>query len=99
MKKVTITYTRQNLDTPWYWQISSSSALNPMHTFMEEHYSNVETYAYVVPAGDKNIVSFTFNDDQVYQDFRTMLETEIATDYVQYCQDNNITIETVIEDI
>ncbi len=99
MKKVTITYTRENLETPWYWQVSSASALNPMYTFIEEHFSNIETYAYVVPAGDKNIVTFTFNDEQVYLDFRTMLENNIATDYVQYCQQNNINIDTVIEDI
>lgn len=99
MKKVTITYTRQNLDTPWYWQISSDSVLNPMYTFIEENHSDIETYAYVVPAGNKNIVTFTFSNEQVYQDFRTVLEGNIATGYVQYCQDNNITIETVVEDI
>ena len=99
MKKVTITYTRENLETPWYWQTTSPSTLDSMYNFIEENYSNIDTYAYVVPAGDKNIVTFTFNNEQVYLDFRTMLENNIATDYVQYCQQNNITIETVIEDI
>ncbi|NBO70791.1 MAG: hypothetical protein EBU66_10310 [Bacteroidetes bacterium] len=99
MKKVTITFTRESLDTPWYWQVFGGTTLNPMNAYIEENSDKIETFGYDTPQGDKNIITFTFSDDQIYQDFRAMLEENVVSGYVQYCQDNNITIQTVVEDI
>jgi len=97
MKRVTITYTRQTAETPWYWQVTPPSVLSPMDDFIDENSSRMDTYAYT--AGNNCIVVFTFNDEQIYQDFQTLIINDIKSDYKQYCDDNNITIDVVTEDV
>jgi len=97
MKRVTITYTRQSLDTPWYWQVTPPSVLSPMDNFIDENSSRVETYAY--DTGNTNIVTFIFKDEQIEEEFQTLIINDIKSDYKQYCDDNNITIDVVTEDI
>lgn len=97
MKRVTITYTRQSSDTPWYWQVTPPSVLSPIDDFIDQNSSRVETYAYVT--GNKTIVTFLFNDEQIQEEFQTLIINDIKNDYVQYCQDNNITIDVVTEDV
>jgi len=97
MKRVTITYTRQSADTPWYWQVTSRDTLSPMHNFVDENSSRMETYAY--NTGDTMIVTFIFNDEQIEEEFQTLIINDIESDYKQYCDDNNITIDVVTEDI
>lgn len=96
MKRVTITYTKQSLDTPWYWQVAST-ALWPIESFLSTNNSQLETYTKV--EGNTNIVYFTFQNEQIYEEFKAMIETNIAPDYLQYCQENNITIGVLTEDI
>jgi hypothetical protein len=97
MKRVTITYTRQTAETPWYWQITPSTKLSPVYDFIETNNSRMQSYSY--DNGNQNISTFTFNDDQVAIEFNTLVTNEINTDYVQYCEDNNITIDVSVEDI
>ena len=97
MKRVTITYTRRSLDTPWYWQVTPPSVLSPMDEFIDENSSRMETYAY--NTGDTMIVTFIFNDEQIEEEFQTLIINDIKSDYKQYCDDNNITIDVVTEDI
>jgi hypothetical protein len=97
MKHVTITYTRQTAETPWYWQVTPVSVLSPMHTFIEGNHSQMETYAYV--SGNQNIVTFTFNNEEIYEEFKSLIQNDIRSDYKQYCDDNNITIDVVTEDV
>lgn len=97
MKRVTITYTRQSLDTPWYWQTTSSSVLSPMENFILENSSRMESHAY--NTGNKFIAVFIFNDEQIQEEFQTLIINDIKDDYLQYCQDNNITIDVVWEDV
>ena len=96
MKRVTITYTRPNEETPWYWQVAPT-ALNPMNAFLDANVGQLDTYAYEYE--NENIVTFTFENEQIYGEFRTLIETNVASDYLQYCQDNNITIGVVTEDV
>jgi hypothetical protein len=44
-------------------------------------------------------VTFTFNAEQIYQEFLAMIDADVKTDYKQYCDDNNITIDVVTEDV
>ena len=97
MKRVTITYTRQSLDTPWYWQVTPPSVLSPMDNFIDENSSRVETYAY--DTGNTNIVTFIFKDEQIEEEFQTLIIDSIKGDYKQYCDDNNINIDVVTEDV
>jgi hypothetical protein len=97
MKKVTFTFTRQTAETPWYWQIAPSNTLSPVYDFIEANSSRMESYSY--DNGNQNITTFTFNDEQVTAEFQALIENEINTEYVQYCEDNNITIDVVAEDI
>ena len=96
MKRVTITYTRQSLDTPWYWQVAPS-VVSPIDNFILENSSRMETHAY--NTGDTNIVIYIFNDEQIEEEFRSLIINDIKSDYKQYCDDNNITIDVVTEDI
>jgi hypothetical protein len=57
----------------------------------------METYAY--NTGDTMIVTFIFNDEQIEEEFNTLIINDIKSDYKQYCDDNNITIDVVTEDI
>ena len=41
----------------------------------------------------------TFADDQIYDEWAALVQTNVAPGYTQYCNENNITIEHVIEDI
>ena len=96
MKRVTITYTRQSLDTPWYWQVAPSK-VSPINNFILENSSRIETHAY--NTGDKCIVIYIFNDEQIEEEFRSLIIDDIKGDYKQYCDDNNITIDVVTDDI
>jgi hypothetical protein len=96
MKRVTITYTRQNEETPWYWQ-AVPSTLEPVDSFLGSNSSQMETYSYVHE--NQNVVTFTFNAEQIYQEFLAMIDADVKTDYKQYCDDNNITIDVVTEDV
>jgi hypothetical protein len=97
MKRVTITYTRQNEETPWYWQITPNSVFSSMDAFLDENATRMEESAYTI--GNQCIVVFTFNDEEIYQEFQTLIINDIKSDYKQYCDDNNITIDAVTEDI
>ena len=96
MKRVTITYTRQSLDTPWYWQVAPSK-VSPIDNFILENNSRIETHAY--NTGDKFIVIYIFNDEQIEEEFRSLIIDDIKGGYKQYCDDNNITIDVVTDDI
>jgi hypothetical protein len=100
MKKVTITYTRQSSDTPWFWQTTSGEALNsPVNNFIFENREQITQSAYINTPGDKNIVILNFATDEIYQQFKTFVDSETASGIVEYCQANNITIERLEEDI
>jgi hypothetical protein len=71
--------------------------LSPVYDFIEANSSRMESYSY--DNGNQNITTFTFNDEQVTAEFQALIENEINTEYVQYCEDNNITIDVVAEDI
>ena len=45
------------------------------------------------------IVTFIFNDEQIEEEFQTLIINDIKSDYKQYCDDNNITIDVVTEDV
>lgn len=96
MERVTITYTRQSLDTPWYWQVTPS-VVSPIDNFILENSSRMETHAY--DTGNQLIVIYIFNDEQIKEEFETMIVNDIKEDYIQYCQNNNITIDIVTEDV
>jgi hypothetical protein len=96
MKRVTFTYTRQTAETPWYWQVVPAT-LDPVDNFIDSKVSQLVTDSYSI--NNQNIVTFTFNDEQTYQEFIAMINADVKTDYVQYCNDNNITIDVVVEDI
>jgi hypothetical protein len=57
----------------------------------------METHAY--DTGNQLIVIYIFNDEQIKEEFETMIVNDIKEDYKQYCQNNNITIDVVTEDI
>jgi hypothetical protein len=98
MKRVTITYTREDLNTPWYWQISGG--LSPLfEEYINQNSDKIEQVSYVSAQGYKFIVVLTIADEQSFDDFSAMIAADIAPDYVAYCQENNITIESVTEDI
>ena len=96
MKRVTITYTRQTGETPWYWQVAPAT-LDTMDSFLDSNGSQMETYSYVHE--NQNVVTLTFHNEQIYEQFIVMMDAEIKTDYIQYCDDNNITINVVTEDV
>ena len=99
-KKVTITYTREDLDTPWFWQVlSESGSSSGDKNFITENSDKIEQNGYFAAQGYKNIVTLTFADDQSYDDCKAMIATDIAPEYLEYCENNNITIENVTEDI
>jgi hypothetical protein len=97
MIRLTVTYTRQTAETPWYWQVAPSSALSPVYDFVEANNSGVETDSHVIE--NQCIVSFTFIDEQLIEGFQSIIESEIKSPYVQYCEDNNITIDVSVEEI
>lgn len=99
MKRVTITYTRQDLSTPWYWQIPSGLSDTSYQSYLTQNRDKIEQFGYPAAQGYKNIVVLTFADDEILEEFRTMMSSNIAPGYTQYCEDNNITIESVEEDI
>ena len=70
---------------------------NGRNNFIDENSSRVETYAY--DTGNTNIVTFIFKDEQIEEEFQTLIIDGIKGDYKQYCDDNNITIDVVTEDI
>lgn len=96
MKRVTITYTRQSPETPWYWQVFDNT-LSLVRDFVNENGDSMESFAFV--EGNQNIVTFTFNNLQVHDQFQSLINTEVKDDYVLYCENNNITIDVVTEDI
>lgn len=97
MKRVTITYTRQSPETPWYWQVFNDN-LSLVRNFVNENDDSMESSAYV--EGNQHIATFTFNNLQVHDQFQALLiNTEVKDDYVLYCENNNITIDVVTEDI
>jgi hypothetical protein len=99
-KKVTITYTREDLDTPWFWQVlSESGSSSGDKNFITENSDKIEQNGYFAAQGYKNIVTLTFADDQIYDEWAALVQTNVAPGYTQYCNENNITIEHVIEDI
>mgnify|MGYP000872116218 CR=1 FL=1 len=93
MKRVTITYTRQSLDTPWYWQVTPPSVLSPMDEFIDENSSRMETYAY--NTGDTMIVTFIFNDEQIEEVVQTK-QTAPTKQYSKNPMINQILNETAM---
>ena len=99
MKRVTITYTREDLDTPWYWQVPNGLGTTTYNDYLTQNSDKIEQDGYFAAQGYKNIVVLTISDDQTYQDFAAMIGSDIAPGYKEYCENNNITIESVTEDI
>lgn len=97
MLRVTITFTRQTAETPWYWQIAPSDELSPVEDFVEANNGGVDTHTYVHE--NKCIVSYAFNDDQLIEEFRSLIESQTNSEYVRYCEDNNISIDVSVEDV
>lgn len=98
-KRVTITYTRQDLDTLWFWQALSESRSTEERDLITENSDRIQRDATITGQGLKNIITFTFSDDEIYQEWATMVQTNVASTATQYCDDNNITIDVVTEDI
>ena len=99
-KKVTITYTREDLDTPWFWQVLSASGTSSGdNNFIAQNSDTITQNGIVAAQGYKNIIVLTFTDDQIYDEWKALVQTNVAPGYVQYCENNNITIEFVTEDI
>jgi len=98
-KKVTITYTREDLDTPWYWQLPSGFGTPAFNDYLTQNSDKISHLGYLAAQGYKNIVVTTFSDDQTYQEFAAIVGSDIAPGYKEYCETNNITIEHVVEDI
>ena len=100
VKKVTITYTREDLDTPWFWQVlNESGSSSTDKNFITENSDKIEQNGYFAAQGYKNIVTLTFADDQIYDEWTALVQANVAPGYVQYCENNNITIEIASEDI
>jgi hypothetical protein len=99
MKKVTFTYTRENLETPWYWQTPAGQQASGMSQFMQENQDKIQQVGFIDGQGLKNIIVITFSDEQIYQDFTAMIQSNVTSDYAQYCETNNITIENLVEDV
>lgn len=97
MKRVTINYTRQTAETPWYWQISPPTTLNSMHSFIHNHADEIQMNAFVT--GNEHTVTFTINNEEIYTEFQALVDADLKSEYVQYCNDNNINIDVVTEDI
>lgn len=99
-KKVTITYTRQDLDTPWFWQVlTESGSSSEDKSFIVQNSDTIQQVGSFAEQGYKNIVTLTFTDEQIYEEWTSLVQTNVVPGYVQYCEDNNITIEHLIEDI
>jgi len=99
-KKVTITYTREDLDTPWYWQVLSASGTSSAdNNFIAQNSDKIKQNAIVAAQGYKNIVTLTFTDQQIHDEWTALVQANVAPGYVQYCENNNITIEIASEDI
>jgi hypothetical protein len=99
-KKVTITYTREDLDTPWYWQVLSASGTpSADNNFIAQNSDTINQNAIIAAQGYKNIVVLTFTDDQIYDEWTALIQTNVVPGYTQYCNENNITFEHAIEDI
>ena len=99
-KKVTITYTREDLDTPWFWQVLNESGLPSPHTnFITENSDKITQNGIVAAQGYKNIIVLTFTDQQIHDEWAALVQTNVASEYTQYCENNNITIEIASEDI
>jgi hypothetical protein len=99
-KKVTITYTREDLDTPWFWQVlNNSGSPSTDRNFITENSDKIEQNGYFAAQGYKNIITFTFTDQQIYEEWAALVQANVAPGYIEYCENNNITIEFVTEDI
>ena len=98
-KRVTITYTRQDLDTPWFWQALSESRSTADRDFLSQNSNKIQQYGSIEGQGLKNIITITFSDDEIYQEWTTVVQTDVASAASQYCEENNITIDVVTEDI
>lgn len=100
MKKATFTFTRQNLDTPWFWQVLSESGTpSEADNFITQNSDTIEQLGYITAQGYKNILTLTFTDEQIYEEWAAMVSSNVVPGYTQYCNENDITIEHVIEDI
>ena len=99
MKKVTFTYTRENLNTPWYWQVPAGLGSTAFKDYLTQNSDKIQQFGSIEEDGFKNIVNLTFSDDQSYQDFAAMINSDITPGYAEYCESNNITVEVVTEDI
>jgi hypothetical protein len=99
VKRLTITYTRDDLNTLWYWQVPSRLEENTMNQYIQENQDKIEQSGYFAAQGYKNIITLTFADEQTYQEWVARVETNVVPGYIQYCQENNITYESVLEDI
>lgn len=94
MIRVTFTFTRQTAETPWFWEIHNS-ALSPLQNFAAAN-NLVET---IIIDGNQQISTWVFDNEQLYEDFGTLINNDIESDYVQYCNNNDITINVVTEDV
>jgi hypothetical protein len=98
-KRVTITYTRQDLDTPWVWQTPSRLVENTMDQYILDNQDKIQQFGSIEGQGLKNIITVTFTDDEIYQEWAAAVQTNVASATTQYCEENNITIDVVTEDI
>jgi len=96
-KKVTITNTRPSSAIPWFYEVASGSEWESQEQFVLVNSEKVTYHADTV--GNVQTVVLTFSDDAVFADYKRTLQLGIKSEYVQYCEDNNITINVVMEDI
>jgi len=51
MKRVTLTYTRQDLSTPWYWQIPSGLSMTTYEDYLTQNRDKIEQFGYPAEQG------------------------------------------------
>ena len=72
-------------------------SFSPMDAFINDNADRMEETGHTI--GNQNTVILTFNDEEIYEQFKTLIVDDMKNDYKQYCDDNNITIDAVTEDI
>jgi len=97
-KKVTYTATRQDADTPWYYQTplaANNTAWNNRLQFIIDN-ADINSSATSTDTSLTSIV--TFVNDADYDNF-AILTQDTMNDVIAYCNANGITYNVVVEDI
>ncbi len=97
-KRITLTSTKTNPYTPWYWQTTDAAnnqAWQQREQFMVDH-PEITNMAYATDT--TMVVEIQIPDDSVYEEFVTITEN-IAPGVMAYCDANGITYSVVTEDV